>query len=374
MRKVIYGVSSILILTVSYLLFWPIPIDPLAWTPQKNPGFTGPYHRNNLMSEAKMYPLPFGKGPEDTAIGSDGKIYTGLDDGSVVRFSLGNGSPIETIINTAGRPLGLKFFNNRLYIADAYKGLIYIDDAILEKGHKVQVATDTVNNEKMIFVDDLDIASDGTVWFSDASTRFDLHNNVLNYMEQRPSGRLLSWNPKTNETRVHLEGLGFANGVALGPNETYILVNETMFYRIRRYWIKGEKSGQTDVFIENLPGFPDNLTYNKSGLFWVALIFPRQEKIDSLLPNPFLRKVIMRLPESLRVSEPEPMGWIIAVDLSGVVVHNLQDHTGRIYTVTSVNEFDESLWLGSLTAPNIARLPVPRVHNSTGAIRPLKSP
>jgi hypothetical protein len=93
---------------------------------------------------------------------------------------------------------------------------------------------------------------------------------------------------KPNETRVHLEGLGFANGVALGPDEAYILVNETMFYRITRYWIKGEKSGQTDIFIENLPGFPDNLTYNKNGLFWVALIYPRQEKIDSLLPKTFL--------------------------------------------------------------------------------------
>jgi sugar lactone lactonase YvrE len=88
------------------------------------------------MSEAKMYPLPFANGPEDIAIGTDGKIYTGLDDGSVVRFLPDNGSPIETIINTAGRPLGMKFFNNRLYIADAYKGLIYIDDAISEKGHR----------------------------------------------------------------------------------------------------------------------------------------------------------------------------------------------------------------------------------------------
>lgn len=69
------------------------------------------------------------------------------------------------------------------------------------------------------------------------------------------------------EKMIFVGELGFANGVAFGPDEAYLLINETMRYRITRSWLSGEKSGQTDIFIENLPGFPDNLSYNDEGLF-----------------------------------------------------------------------------------------------------------
>ena len=360
MRRITYLVVGIVLLTMVYLLFWPVPIQPLAWIPPENPGFTAPYSRNDSLSHAELYPLSISHGPEDTALGSDGRIYCGLADGSIVRFAPSSDGDVEIIINTGGRPLGLKFHNDRLYIADAYMGLIFIDDAVAADGHRLSLATDKVNGEKMIFVDDLDIASDGKVWFSDASTRFDLHDNILDFYEQRPTGRLLSWDPETRDTKVHLEGLGFANGVALGPEEAYILVNETMRYRITRYWIKGEKAGQAETFIENLPGLPDNLTYNKNGLFWVALIFPRDNQLDWLLPRPFVRKIILRLPKNWQKSEPQAMAWVIGLDADGKVVHNLQDFTGRYYTVTSVNEEDGYLWLGSLAAPGVARILSPR--------------
>jgi sugar lactone lactonase YvrE len=138
-----------------------------------------------------------------------------------------------------------------------------------------------------------------------------------------------------------------------------VLVNETMRYRIKRYWLTGEKTGETDIFIENLPGFPDNLTYNGKDLFWVALVYPRDKTIDSVMPRPFLRKIIMRLPEALRVSEPDPIALVIALDHEGNVVHNLQDHTGHYHTVTSANEADGYLWLGSLVQPCLARIPLP---------------
>lgn len=359
MRQIVYAVAGLVFLTIVYLLAWPVPIDPLAWNPPENPGFSGPYAMNNRLAKAEIFTLPSSQGPEDTALGSDGRIYSGLADGSIVRFSLENIDTIETLVNTGGRPLGLKFHNDRLYIADAFMGLIYIDNATSDGNHKVELAADKSNGEPMLFVDDLDIAEDGTVWFTDASTRFDLHDNILDYMEHRPSGRLISWNPETFEIQVHLDGLAFANGVAFGPDDSYILINETMRYRITRYWLKGKKAGQAEIFAENLPGFPDNLSYNHNGLFWVALIYPREKKIDSLLPRPFLRKVIMRLPETLREREPEPMAWVIALNYNGEVVHNLQDHTGRYHTVTSVNEVEGYLWLGSLTATSVARIAAP---------------
>jgi len=65
------------------------------------------------------------------------------------------------------------------------------------------------------------------------------------------------------------------------------------------------------------------------------------------------------VPEALRVNEPDPVALDIALDHNGNVVHNLQDHTGHYHTVTSVNEADGYLWLGSLTQPYIARILVP---------------
>ena len=359
MRKLRYVIIGVVVLLALYLLLWPVPIEPLGWNPPQNPGLTGPYNANNALAQAELYALAGGYGPEDTALGPDGLIYTGLADGSIVRFSPGESGAVETIANTGGRPLGLQFHDNRLYIADAFIGLIYIDNATAASGDEIQLATDEVDGQKMMFVDDLDIASDGTVWFTDASTRFDQHNYVLDITESRPSGRLLSWNPHTGETSVHLEELAFANGVALGPGEVYVLVNETMRYRITRYWLSEERAGQTDIFIDNLPGFPDNLSYNGEDLFWVAMVFPRDNKIDSLMPRPFLRKIIMRLPAAMRVSEPEPIALVIALDHHGNVVHNLQDHTGHYHTVTSVNQADGYLWLGSLTQPYVARIPAP---------------
>lgn len=359
MRKWHWVLVGLVVALLLYLLLWPVPIDPLAWTPSDDPGLTGVYEENDILAQAELYPLADNYGPEDTALGPDGLIYAGLADGSVVRFSPDASDTMELIANTGGRPLGLRFHNRRLYIADAFVGLIYIDNATAASGHRVRLATDEVNGEKMIFVDDVDVASNGTVWFTDASTRFDQHDYVTDITESRPTGRLLSWNPDTGETIVHVRELGFANGVALGPGEAYVLVNETMRYRIRRYWLTGEKVGETDIFIENLPGFPDNLTYNGEDLFWVALVYPRDNTIDSVMPRPFLRKIIMRLPEALRVSEPDPIALAIALDHDGNVVHNLQDHTGHYHTVTSVNEVDGCLWLGSLIQPGVARIALP---------------
>lgn len=358
--RTVYVCIGVLVLMALYLLLWPVPIEPIAWTPMTNPGFIGPYEKNNKLSQAKLYCLADGHGPEDTAIGPDGLIYTGLSDGSIVRFSPENAQSIETITNTGGRPLGMQFRGDRLYIADAFVGLIYIDNATAGRGHQIEIATDALNGERLLFVDDLDIASDGTVWFSDASTRFDLGNTVFDYLEQRPTGRLLSWDPATGDTKLHVEELAFANGVALGPDGAYVLVNETMRYRITRYWLTGAKAGQTDVFVDNLPGFPDNLSHNHKGLFWVALIYQRDVLLDNLMPKPFLRKLIVRLPRLLRVSEPDAMAWVIALDYDGTVVHNLQDHTGHYYNVTSVKEGEGYLWLGSLTGANVARVSVPQ--------------
>jgi sugar lactone lactonase YvrE len=70
-------------------------------------------------------------------------------------------------------------------------------------------------------------ASDGTVYFSDASTRFGFDRWFYDFLESRVTGRLLRYDPRNGETSVVLDRLSCANGVALSRDETFVVVCET---------------------------------------------------------------------------------------------------------------------------------------------------
>lgn len=70
-------------------------------------------------------------------------------------------------------------------------------------------------------------SSDGTLYFSDASTKFEFHSWALDLLEMQPNGRLLKYDPSSNTTSLVLDGLAFANGVALSADQDYLVVCET---------------------------------------------------------------------------------------------------------------------------------------------------
>jgi sugar lactone lactonase YvrE len=339
----------------AYLLFWPVPIAPIAWTPSPNPGQTGAFAQNAGFRSLRILIAEAGLAPEDVTRGADGFFYTGLQDGRILRFRAENNGQPELFANTGGRPLGMQFdAQGNLIVADAFKGLLSISP-----DRAVTILTDSVAGKRMLFPDDLDIARDGVIWFTDASQRFDQHNYILDFWEGQPTGRLLSYDPKTKQTAVRMEALRFANGVALGPDDAFVLVNETISTRILRLWLKGPKAGATDVFINGLPGYPDNLSYNGKGIFWVALPAPRIELMDNIAGRPFLRKMLLRLPQSLVGVKPANVGWIIGVDADGAIRHNLRDDAGAYANITSVNQFDDHLLLGSITMKSVGRIETP---------------
>ncbi len=357
MAKFLGLLAVLLGLTAVYLSLWPVPIDPIAWSPPEDRGKSGPYAANEALSDLTRLAEAKGTGPEDTTIGPAGWLYTGYADGRIVRINPAEGAEADAIeiANTGGRPLGVQFdAAGNLIVADAIKGLLS-----LSPGGELSVLTDSVDGDKMIFVDDLDIASDGKIWFSDASARFDIHDNLLDAIESRTTGRLLTFDPETGVTRVELDELGFANGVALAADESFVLVNETFRYRVARLWLTGPKAGQSDLFIENLPAHPDNISRAPDGSFWIALVAERSPELDQVLPWPFWRKVLMRLPESWREALVEPYGWVVNVNEAGEVIGNLQDPTGNFTTITSVNERSGHLYLGSLVEEAVGRIEAP---------------
>lgn len=339
-----------LVAAIGYVAFVPSPIDPLAWEAPKAPAMSGILEPNDTLMKAQLLGQGQLHGPEDTAVDAQGRVYAGLQDGRIVRV-LADDS-VETFADTGGRPLGMDFdASGNLIVADAYKGLLSID----AKG-AIKVLTTEADGLPFAFTDDLDIARDGTIYFSDASSRFEQPDYLLDLLEARPHGRLLAYDPATGATRVLLKDLYFANGVALSADEDFVLVNETYRYRITRYWLKGDKAGSHDIFIDNLPGLPDNLQGDRKGTFWVALPTPRKADADFLHRHPWLKAQLAKLP---RFMWPKaiPYGFAIALDEQGNIVRSLHDTSGtHLRMVTSVKPVGDQLYLGSLDSDRIGRL------------------
>ncbi len=356
-RIVSIALGVVVVGLAAYLAFWPVPIEPQAFETPPNPGFTGAYTENDVLTDAEHLADGLLLGPEDTAMGLDGYIYTGLIDGRVVRFDPDNAeATFEEIANTGGRPLGLQFHpDGYLVIADAFKGLLALD---VDTG-EIRVLVDSYQNEPMIFVDDVDITRDGTIWFSDASTRWDLHGNITDFFERVPSGRLFSYHPGQDLLQLHLDELYFANGVALGPDESYVLVNETFAYRISRLWLTGPRAGEHDFFAEALPGAPDNLSFNGRDTFWVAFAVPRSAAADVGNGSPFFRKMYFQLANLIGASPVVEHGFVIGMNLEGEPTHNFQSASGEVWMTTSINQHDDGIYVGNLADTFVVRLPLP---------------
>ena len=349
MKKLLALLALVIVAVAAYLAVTPSPIEPLAWQPEPAPQMTGVLEPNDTLMKAELLAQGQIHGPEDTAVDAQGRVYAGLHDGRVIRIVDGQ---VETFVSTGGRPLGMDFdAQGNLILADAYKGLLRIDPA-----GKISVLATEADGVPFAFTDDLDIASDGRIYFTDASSKFQQPDYLLDLLEGRPYGRLMVFDPASGKTEVLLKDLYFANGVALSQHEDFLLVNETYRYRIQRYWLKGDKAGTHDLFADNLPGMPDNLQGDRAGTFWVALPTPRKGDADFLQNQPWLKAQLAKLPRALW-PKPASYGLAIALDEQGRIVRSLHDTSGtHLHMITSVKPAGDYLYLGSLDNDRIGKL------------------
>jgi sugar lactone lactonase YvrE len=338
-------------LVAAYFLVWPSPVRPVAWTPSPSPGFSGAFARNASLGGVTLLAKGSAIAPETVAAGPDGWLYAGVGDGRVLRIHPDTGSS-QTYADTGGRPNGLGFdANGRLIVGDSFRGLLAVD----HDGHVTQLLSE-VDGLPLTFTDDLDIAKDGTVWFTDGSQRFRDGQGTYEFLEGSATGRLISYDPETGTARTRLAGLRFANGVALGPGDEFVLVNESLGYRTRRLWLAGDRSGEVDTFFDNYPAAPDNVTFNGRDLFWVAFFMPRDPLFDSVHPHPFLKKILSRIPLAFMPGPESKLAFVIALSPDGKIVHNLQDWSGRYHSTTSAIEIAGSLYIGSIASDAIGKL------------------
>jgi hypothetical protein len=168
------------------------------------------------------------------------------------------------------------------------------------------------------------------------------------------TGKVLVYNPADKSTSVVISGLAFANGMVLDESGTHLFVAETQENRIwmidadGRNLIKGDIGAK--VFLDNLPGFPDNVAWGKKKI-WVGLVAPRSDSPDSLAGYPFIRAVIIRFYENgvvENIIKNSQYSHVFAFDEQGTIIENLQSTTIPYRKITGVCETDSALYLHSI--------------------------
>ncbi|CAM9180390.1 unnamed protein product, partial [Ectocarpus fasciculatus] len=207
-----------------------------------------------------------------------------------------------------GRPLGFHHLDdNTLVVCDSLKGLLEVDisprGADSGDGGRVQVLTNEVSRPQqperhhdalIRYANDLDISANkravyftsstnhGVVAYDPAGNYYDtMKSFLLTWLSGDVSGRVLRYDYESKRTTVLLDNLFYANGVALSADESFLLVVETVGLRVLKLYLTGEKKGSTEIFIDNLPAFPDGVTRSADGKsFLISLVAP----LSPLLP------------------------------------------------------------------------------------------
>jgi sugar lactone lactonase YvrE len=375
-----------IIAAAAYLLFWPISAAPVAWDAPTDAGYSGSHAANTRLAGLQHIALGAGQDGPEHIVAHGGWLYTGLYNGDVLKLDPRGGQTL--VLNTGGRPLGLAIdAQGRLLVADAMKGLLRVT------GEGTQARTETlltavphpVPQDPVRYADAIEVGPGGTLWLTDATRRFGakalgstFEASVLDILEHSCSGRLIAQDPVTLQARVALDGLCFPNGIAFTADGKHMLLSETGTYRILKLDLaklslmrtasgnsgvptltQAMQQGAATVLLDNLPGYPDNLTRGAGARIWVGLTKPRSPVIDAAAAYPLLRSITLRLPRALW-PVPKAYGHLIAFDDNGRVLADLQDPQGSYPETTAATEADGKLFVQSLNARTIGWMPWPQ--------------
>ncbi|EGI67195.1 PREDICTED: adipocyte plasma membrane-associated protein-like [Acromyrmex echinatior] len=330
----------------------------------------------------------------------NGQIYTGVHGGYVLRIEEDRVVPIVKFgekcdgiwqEHKCGRPLGLKFDKKgNLYVADAYYGIFQVNVATGEYKNIVNI-TKPIDGKIPRMPNSIDIAKNGDIYWSDSNSHFAICDLVMTFLIN-PSGRLIRYNAAKKENEVLIRNIAFANGVILNDDESFVLVVETLKNRIMKYNLKGPKAGQHEIFIDRLPGIPDNIHSDSHGGFLLSLIIadnPDHPQIfQSLAPHPYLRKMLTRLLMTMELpfkllndiypnpcterilhaigsyqgidflSDPKEKSSVLRIDASGNIIEILTADDGSARRISSAYIQDDFLWFGSPFENYLGRVPL----------------
>jgi sugar lactone lactonase YvrE len=196
--------------------------------------------------------------PEGVAVGPDGWIWCGTENGEVLRIDP-TGTRIERAAKAGGFTLGLAFLGSAaLFFCDNREAAVFRLDLTSGRvdrfvGRSIRIpnypAVDAARN-RLFVSDSHDFTEPGPgVW------TFDLG-----------SGEGELW---------YRGSMVFANGLALAPDGTALYVCETFARRLTRIAIEPDgRAGAATPFAVDLPGLPDGIAFDDRGYLFCSCYEP----------------------------------------------------------------------------------------------------
>lgn len=338
-----------------------------------SPGSNSPYTLNNRLGDAEPIGLGVIDGPEDVIFDREGNLFTGTREGFIWRFWGKNFEKHEIFTRTGGRPLGMAIDRDQnLIICIGGMGVYGVrpDRSIFKVTDETTRTLGKIRDDSLLMLaDDVDIAPDGKIYFSEATLRYSAATYATDALEGRGNGRMIVYDPATGKTKTIIPNQVFPNGVCLSHDGQAILFNLTWPCQIKRYWISGPKKGKLETLIPDLPGYPDNVNRASDGCYWLALVGLRGPVYDLTMQFPgFRRRMTKKIPNDEWLYPNLNNGSVVKFDDNGKIIETLCDLGGKSHpSITSMREERGYLYIGGLSNNRIGRVKLPNADpNWTG--------
>ncbi|WP_394713500.1 ABC transporter permease [uncultured Roseibium sp.] len=339
--------------------------------PEPRPTDNGPFEVNDRLSKVDVIALGEVESPEDVILDEDDNLYSGNRHGDIIRYFAPDYKTHEVYAHIGGAPLGMSFDKDgNLLVCVGGMGLYMVSKA--DRG--VSKMTDETNrslfsvvdDSRLRLADDLDIAPDGKIYFSEATIRYEMHDWPVDALESRGNGRIICYDPATKKTRTVLKNLIFPNGVCTAHDGKSILFAESWGCRINRYWLEGPKKGKLEILADKLPGYPDNINRASDGTYWVAIMGMRAPALDLALKMPgFRRRMARRIAADQWLYPNLNIGCVARFNDKGEFIESMWDrHATNHPMITSMREHKGWLYLGGITNNRIGRIRLEGMNDS----------
>lgn len=196
--------------------------------------------------------------PEGVAVGPDGWIWVGSENGQILRIAP-DGSSIEEVASTGGFLLGLAFDGDRaLFVCDSRASAIFRLD--LADRSLTRFSSPGIEVPNYAVVD----RARGRLYVSDTRAPVDPGPSIWSYDLESGAGEIWHGGP-----------FDHANGMALAPEGDALFLCETFARCITRIAIDADGSaGAVTRWSDDLPGLPDGIAFDDTGALFVGCYEP----------------------------------------------------------------------------------------------------